>query len=160
MLPSSVRNQAESPIKTAIKIGAGQARLSTVWTCAATGPSRPPRAFDELPRCGAGWHAFGQHLNAVDEHVAHSGGILGRLSESSVIGDGEGVEQHHVGCHAGCQPPAIAESEISCGQQRQATDRIGQRRDLFVANIFAEKAGESALGAGMGARFEEHAFGR
>ena len=53
--------------------------------------------------------AVAQSDRAVDEDVAHAGGVLVRLLEGGVVGDGRRVEDDDVGEVAGREAPAVAQ---------------------------------------------------
>ena len=91
-----------------------------------------------------------QHLDAVDEDVAHAGGILVRLVEGGAVGDRRRIEDREVGKIARraarrgrAMPRLAAGSEVS---RRTASC---ERDQPLVAHIVAEQAGEIAVGARM-----------
>ena len=49
----------------------------------------------------------------------------------------------------GLEHAAVLEPEVGRRQRGQPADRVGKRRDLLVADIFAEEAREIAVGARM-----------
>ena len=48
-----------------------------------------------------------QHRRAVDEDVLHPHRILVRFLKSSAVGDGLGIEHHHIGEVIRLQPAAV-----------------------------------------------------
>jgi REP element-mobilizing transposase RayT len=61
----------------------------------------------------AGVLAVLQNGHAVDQHVAHAGGILVRPVERGVIGDGRRVEHHDVGMVARRQTAAVLQTQVA-----------------------------------------------
>ena len=80
--------------------------------CASAGPAGPSRPPHEAAGLGAGVLAVLQHLHAVDEHVAHSGGQLLRLFEGRVVLDLRGVEDDDVGIIAGLKRSTLLDPEV------------------------------------------------
>src|SRR5207302_9889671 len=73
-------------------------------------------ALVALPPHDATWPRIGvfavlQHLNSVDQHVAHSGRILVRLLERSVVLDRVRIEHNDVCVIPRCEPAASLQAE-------------------------------------------------
>ena len=58
--------------------------------------------------------------------------VLVRLLEGGAIGDGGGVEDDHVGEHAGPEETALLELEVGCGKAAHPVDRLGEGQDLVL----------------------------
>src|SRR5437667_8937249 len=106
----------------------------------------------------AGVLAVFENLNAVDENVSDADGILVRLLEGSTVGDSLRIENHYVCKHAFLDKSAVIEPEVCSGQSRKPVHSFRKGNDFFFADVFAEQAGEVAIGAWMRGRFEEHAL--
>src|SRR5438477_4006940 len=116
--------------------------------------------IQSAPRFRASVLTVFEDLSSVDENIFHSGGILGRVFESGVIGDRYRIEHHHIREHSFFQKSAMIQPEISRRQGAQSPDGFRQGDQLFVARIFAEHTGEGSIGAWMRSRFQEDAFRR
>src|SRR5256885_16753868 len=90
--------------------------------------------------------------------VSGSEGILVRLLEGSTVGDSLRIENHYVCKHAFLDKSAVIEPEVCSGQSRKPVHGFRKGNDFFFADVFAEQAGEVAIGAWMRGRFEEHAL--
>src|SRR5947199_136388 len=114
--------------------------------------------IQSTPRFRASVLTVFEDRSSVDENIFHSGGVLGRVFESGVIGDRCRIEHHHIGEHSFFQKSAMIQPEISRRQGGQSPDGFRQGDQLFVARIFAEHTGEGSIGARMRSRFQEDAF--
>src|SRR5580700_626618 len=114
------------------------------------------------PECAAGFAAgvlaVFENLNAVDKNVSDADGVLVGLLEGSSVGDRSRIENHYVCKHAFLDKSAVIKPEVCCGQSRKPVHGFRKGNDLFFADVFAEQAGEVAIGAWMCGGLEEHAF--
>ena len=99
-------------------------------------------------------------LHAVHENVFHAGRILMGFFKRGVVCDRRRIEYDHIGEHSLLEKSAMIETEVGCGQAAQPMNRIGHRKNLFVAGIFAERARKVPIRARMRIGFQENAFGR
>src|SRR5437588_11018703 len=76
-----------------------------------------------------------------------------------VVCDRRRIEYDHIGEHSLLEKSAMIETEIRGGKAAQPMNRIGHRKNLFVAGIFAEHARKVPIRARMRIGFQEDAFG-
>src|SRR5687768_12616670 len=89
-----------------------------------------------------------------------SSAVLMRAVECRVILNGVRIEDDDVRDVALLQTASLANLQRIYRKGCQSAYGFLERDDLFVANILAEEAGEVAVGAGMGIRFQKDAFRR
>ena len=100
------------------------------------------------------------HGDAVHQDVFHSFGKLIGIVEGGAVADGGGIEDDHVGPHAGFEHSAIGEAHALRGQRGEFADRIFEGQNFFFADIFGQDARERSVGARVGMRLAENSFGR
>ena len=91
--------------------------------------------------------ALAQHRHAIDKNMLHPRRILMRLGKSGVVLDRLRIKYHNISEMAGQQTAAPRYLKCICRQRRQAPNRLRQADDLFFTDIFAQEAGEAAIGA-------------
>src|SRR5205085_1131432 len=69
-----------------------------------------PRPVEGAAGEVAGEGAVADGGDAVDEHVAHTHGVLVRVRVRGAVGDGDGIEDNDIGEVAGFQPAAMVEA--------------------------------------------------
>src|SRR5436305_9910088 len=95
------------------------------------------RPIQSAPRFRASVLTVFEDLSSVDENIFHSGGILGRVFESGVIGDCCRIEHHHVGEHSLFQEAAMIQAAFGRRQGTQSADRLRTGHQLFMLYIIA-----------------------
>ena len=67
-----------------------------------------------------------------------------------MVDDGDGIEHHDIGGHAGREQPAIDQADCGRGQAGHLAHRVLPGEHLLLAHVAAEHPREGAVGARMG----------
>ncbi len=97
---------------------------------------------------------------SVHEHVPDPGGQLVRLRKRGVVLDRSGIEDDDIGEEPRPQPPAPVQPEVVGGERGELSDRVLERENPLVTDVAPEQPRERPVGARVGIREHEHAFGR
>src|ERR1051326_1200810 len=101
-----------------------------------------------------------QHLDAVDEDISHSGGILVRRIKRRVILNSVGIEHHHIRVVALPQPAAPLQPEVVSRKRGQPPHRLRDRNHAFVASVLRHPTRKRAVRPRMRARLQEDSLSR
>ena len=104
--------------------------------------------------------ASAQHLRPVDEDVNHALAVLMRIAGNGMVLHQRRIEYGDIGEAAGLEITALAQLQIVGGQTGQAAHGVFQLDQAFIADVFADDAGEAAISARMRMITEEGALGR
>src|SRR4030042_2302488 len=86
---------------------------------------------------------------AVDDHVFHSDGGWMRIDPGRPVGNLIWVEHNQVGAVCRLEPPPLLEPEPRGRNGRHLVDHPLERHKFLFPDVFSERAGKSAIVAGM-----------
>src|SRR5438128_2068521 len=108
------------------------------------------------PRQCAGDFPVSKHGRPVDDHVADSLRVMMGIFVGRNVANRLWIEDHHIGLHSGAEDAAITELPSRGGERCHLAHRFLQREEMFVADVMAEDARESAVGARVRTDFAHH----
>src|SRR5207302_4321156 len=98
--------------------------------------------------------------NAVDQHVVHSLGKLIGIAECGEVADRGGIEDGDVRPHPHAKHAAAFQAQPLRGKRGELANGIRQSELVLFADVLAQDARESAVGAGMRVLPAENSFWR
>lgn len=91
-----------------------------------------------------------EHLPAVHEHVPDTGSVLVGTVKGGVVGHPVRIKDHDIRKISLLQSAAPVQLQVGSRKRGDAPDGFLQGDDSFLPNVFPQKTGKGAVGAGSG----------